>query len=122
MPRIVFLMTAIAIASSGWAATADTERARIDAAIVRVEKSNLTFIRNGAEHTAAEAAGHMRDKLKLAGSAVKTYDDFVEKVASKSSLTGKPYLVKFSDGKTKEVGKWLRESPTTEPAGSEGPR
>ncbi len=57
----------------------------------------------------------MRDKLKLAGSDVKTYNDFIEKVASKSSISGQAYLVKFPDGKTMEVAKWLKETPTTQP-------
>ena len=99
-----FCLTAIA-------ANQQTEQEKIEAALVRIEKSDLTFIRNGSEHTGKEASDHMRSKLKQAGDSVKTFDDFVTKVATKSSLSGKPYLVKLKDGKTQELAGWLREKP-----------
>ena len=57
---------------------------------------------------AAEGADHLRDKLTKAGDRVKTTDDFITGVASKSYLSGKPYLVKFPDGRTLPTGEWLR--------------
>ena len=50
----------------------------------------------------------MRDKLAKAGDRVKTTDDFITGIASKSYLSGKPYLVKFADGRTQPAGDWLR--------------
>lgn len=37
-------------------------------------------------------------------------DDFIKICASKSYISGKPYLIKFSDGKTMTTGKFLRET------------
>ena len=34
-------------------------------------------------------------------------DDFIKGIASKSYLSGKPYLVKFADGRTQPTGDWL---------------
>jgi hypothetical protein len=110
-----FLLIVLTIVDLGWAATPEVEHARIESAIVRVEKSGLIFIRNGSEYPSAQGAKHLRDKLMLAGSSVKTFDEFVEKIASKSSITGRPYMVKFPDGRTEEVAKWLREPPATQP-------
>ena len=39
---------------------------------------------------------------------MKTTDDFINGIASKSYLNGKPYLVKFADGHTQPTGEWLR--------------
>jgi hypothetical protein len=39
---------------------------------------------------------------------VKTTDDFIAGIASKSYISGKPYLVKFADGHTQPTGAWLR--------------
>ena len=39
---------------------------------------------------------------------MKTTDDFITGIASKSYLSGKPYLVKFADGHTQPTGDWLR--------------
>ncbi len=59
-----------------------------------------TFIRNGTEHTAVEAADHMAMKRKKAGKRVTTAVQFIVYCANKSSVSGKDYMVKLSDGKT----------------------
>jgi len=58
---------------------------------------DAVFIRNGAEHTCAEAAEHMRGKLRSAGASIKTARDFIEQAASRSSLSGQPYRVRLAD-------------------------
>ena len=58
-----------------------------------------TFIRNGSEHTPAEAADHMELKLKKAGSKVRTAVQFITYCASKSSVSGKDYMVRLQSGK-----------------------
>jgi hypothetical protein len=93
-----------------WGAEPKSEREKIDAALLRMENSDLIFIRNDSEHTGKAAADHMRLKLRQAGDSIKTFDDFVDKLATKSSMSGKAYLVKFKDGKTQELAKWLRET------------
>ncbi|MGA7394243.1 MAG: DUF5329 family protein [Terrimicrobiaceae bacterium] len=50
----------------------------------------------------------LRDKLAKAGDRVKTTEDFITGIASKSFLSGKPYLVKFADGHIQPTGEWLR--------------
>lgn len=75
-----------------------------------IESSNVRFIRNGTEYSAKEAADHMRDKLSQAGGRVKTAEDFIKGIASKSFLSGRPYQIKTSDGKTQPTGPWLTEA------------
>jgi hypothetical protein len=82
--------------------------AEIDELINYVQMSGVRFIRNGSEYSGAEGAQHLRDKLARAGDRVKTTDDFIAGIASKSYLSGKPYLVKFADGHTQPTGDWLR--------------
>jgi hypothetical protein len=84
-------------------------KAEIDALIDCVQTSGVRFIRNGTEYSGAEGAEHLRAKLAKAGDRVKTTDDFITGIASKSYLSGKPYLVKFADGHTQPTGDWLRE-------------
>ena len=83
-------------------------KAEIDELITFVQTSGVRFIRNGQEYSAAEGAQHLRHKLAKAGDRVKTTDDFITGIASKSYLSGKPYLVKFADGHTQPTGDWLR--------------
>src|SRR4029078_10561377 len=83
-------------------------KAEIDELISFVQTSAVRFIRNGTEYSAAEGAEHLRDKLNKAGDRVKTTEDFITGIASKSYLSGKPSLVKFADGRTQPAGDWLR--------------
>jgi hypothetical protein len=111
-PRTLFAgVVSALLCATCFGADPPSERDKIEAALARMDKSDLVFIRNGSEYTGKAAADHMRAKLKQAGDSVKTFDEFVDKVASKSSMSGKPYLVKFKDGSTTELAKWLREKP-----------
>jgi hypothetical protein len=93
--------------SSLSAAPSAREKQRIDALIAAVEKSGLIFIRNGSEHSAADAASHMRLKFNNAGNRISTAEQFIDYLASKSSITGSPYFLKFPDGRTEKAGIWL---------------
>jgi hypothetical protein len=57
-----------------------------------------TFIRNGQAHTVDEAIAHLRAKWEWKKSEIKTAEDFITLIGSRSSTTGKPYLIKHSDG------------------------
>ena len=98
----LLLTTSIALALDQQA------KAEIDELISYVGTSGVRFIRNGTEHSGAEGAQHLRDKLARAGNRVKTTEDFITGIASTSYITGKPYLVKFADGHTQPAGDWLR--------------
>ena len=75
-----------------------------------VGKSNVTFIRNGASHTPAEAAAHIKAKYDHFKGEIKTPEDFIRLSASKSLLTGKPYLVRTPEGKEMHLDAWLTEA------------
>jgi hypothetical protein len=67
------------------------------------------FIRNGTEHDGKEAAEHLRMKLQKAGGKVQTADDFIRGCGSYSSISGKPYLIRLSNGNTIEAEQYFRE-------------
>ena len=76
--------------------------------IDQVAKSHLTFIRNGVEYSSQEAADHIRNKYEYFKSQIKSPEDFIHLCASKSLMSGKPYLVSTVQGKI-PVEKWLGE-------------
>jgi hypothetical protein len=87
-----------------------SEAQKIQALIAAVEHlQGAVFIRNGSEYDAAKAAAHLRRKLDYAGSKVRTADQFIEHLATGSSMTGKPYKIRFADGRTVESAVFLRE-------------
>lgn len=75
------------------------QTARIDHLISSVEKlQGAKFIRNGTEYEPKDAADHLRMKLGKAGDKVKTAEDFIDGIASKSSISKKPYQIRKADG------------------------
>lgn len=107
---LVFASVTLMIISGAIGAQADIEQNKILFLISSVETlEGAKFIRNGSEHDGNEAADHLRMKLKMAGGRVKTADDFIRLCASKSSMSGKPYLIRFADGKTVEADVYFRD-------------
>ena len=89
--------------------SAMSEHAKIEWLIARLETAQgAVFIRNGSEHTAQEAADHLRSKWKAAGDGIKTAKQFVDLIASKSSTSGKPYRIRLVDGSLVLSGDYLR--------------
>jgi hypothetical protein len=73
------------------------------------ELKDATFIRNGSEYDCHAAAKHMRDKWDYGKKQIHTAGEFIDKAASKSSASGKPYLIRFKDGREIESGAFLRD-------------
>jgi hypothetical protein len=82
---------------------------QIEALIAAIERmADATFIRNGRPYGAAVAAEFLRRKWRHREANVGSADDFIEKVASFSSTTGQPYLIRFSDGRETPCAIFLR--------------
>jgi hypothetical protein len=76
-----------------------TEAAKIGRLIDAVAAmEGVTFLRNGTEHAPAEAAGHLRAKWEAQAARISTAEQFIEEIASRSSLSGEPYEVRTKDG------------------------
>jgi len=86
-----------------------SERSRIEELIAAVESADVTFLRNDTEHDAAAAADHLRRKWKHAGDRELTAEEFIDKIASASSTTGRPYAIRESDGTVVAARTWLRQ-------------
>jgi hypothetical protein len=90
-------------------AAARTPAAEIDALIDRVAHAKgVVFIRNGSEHTAAEAARHLQRKREAADGRIRTPEQFIETLGSRSSMTGRPYRVRLPDGREMDSATWLK--------------
>jgi acyl-coenzyme A synthetase/AMP-(fatty) acid ligase len=76
------------------------EKQKIEALIQQVsDLKNASFLRNGSTYNSNNAATFLRRKWQANQSQVKTARDFIDKVASTSGTSGKPYLIRFKDGK-----------------------
>jgi|WetSurMetagenome_2_1015567.scaffolds.fasta_scaffold00868_5 hypothetical protein len=110
MKTILFATIAVLFLFSAAAyAITQTENDKIQYLITSVENlDGAKFIRNGTDHSAKDAASHLRMKLQKAGKRVKTADDFIKLCASQSYLSGEPYSIRFADGKTVKTADYFR--------------
>jgi len=105
---LVIVLSALFLSSSGLAADNDTvARQEIQQLIQAVEQSGCTFHRNGKAHDAQDGADHLRLKLKRGGKYADTAEHFIERLASKSSWTNKPYMIELPNGKQQTMQTWL---------------
>ena len=75
------------------------EKQKIETLIKQVANlKDAKFLRNGSAYNADSAAVFLRRKWEANASEVKTARDFIDKVASFSGTSGKPYLIRFNDG------------------------
>lgn len=72
----------------------DTMNTEIDYLLESVASSDCTFIRNGDEHQAADARDHLQMKRRRGKRYFDTTEEFIERLASKSSWSGKVYRIR----------------------------
>jgi len=107
--RFLFILALLFSAAGQTFATESLEQT-VNYLIDHIAKSDATFIRNGASHTPAEAVAHIKAKYEHFKPQIKTPEDFIRLAASKSLVTGKPYLVRTPDGKEMRLDVWLGEA------------
>jgi hypothetical protein len=104
---IAFAVLLLAAGSASSQPAVQVEQA-IQHLIAYVSGSDLRFVRNASEYTPPEAAAHMEKKYRHFRDDIETTDDFIELCATKSLLSGKPYLVIDRQGREHRSSDWLR--------------
>ena len=103
---IMSLLLAWTLLGTAQAADSDPE---VEYLLEFVEQSGCDFERNGSVHDSADAADHLRLKYRRGGKYVNNADQFIDRLASESSWTGKKYTV-TCDGVTEPSGEWLHRA------------
>ena len=84
------------------------ERQKIESLIKQVgDLKDAKFIRNGSTYEVSSAVRFLRGKWDANATEVKSARDFIDKVASASSTSGKSYLIRFKDGHEIESREFL---------------
>jgi hypothetical protein len=75
-----------------------------------IEGSACEFYRNGSWYHSKKAQAHMRGKYEflVARGEIDTAEDFIEKAATQSGLSGQPYKVRCRDGVVATTNLWLQ--------------
>jgi len=76
--------------------------------------SGCEFYRNGEWFDARRAEAHLRNKLQLmrAGGRVRSTEDFIDQLATRSSLSGREYQVRCAGAAPQSSNKWLKSRLT----------
>ena len=86
------------------------ERTLVDRLIDAVGKRvDATFIRNGSSYSAEDAATFLRKKFEAQGDELKSAEEFIDRIATKSSMSGEGYRVKLADGREMPSAQFLRD-------------
>jgi hypothetical protein len=108
--RLASLLAALLFVSPAHAAPLSTAaRGEIEALLSRLAASGCQFERNGAWYTGAEAQAHLQRKLDYLADrgAVASAEQFIERAATKSSMSGQAYRVKCGAQPAVASSLWL---------------
>jgi hypothetical protein len=95
----VFLVPGVAFTAS-----MDEE---IDFLLDTVANSDCVFTRNGKDHAAPDASDHLQMKRKRGARYFDSTEEFIERLASKSSWSGKPYHIQCGSEPRVTAKEWF---------------
>jgi hypothetical protein len=108
----VLLLTSLAASADGPIQPSEDSESAIQFLLKHVADSGLIFIRNSDRHDAADAAEHMNNKYEYFRDKIKTPEGFIQRCASKSLLSSKPYRVVLENGEEVRTDEWLLRALT----------
>ena len=100
----VFLALTLLVSGAAFAATMDEE---IDFLLETVGNSGCIFTRNGKDHVAEAARDHLQMKRKRGARYFDSSEEYIERLASKSSWSGKPYYIQCGSESRVTAGEWF---------------
>jgi len=109
-------LLAILVCANLWgtaaAAPPPAVKVEIDYLLQYVEESRCEFYRNGSWYTASRARAHLQLKYDhlLARDRVASAEDFIDRAATRSSMSGQPYRVRCADGIVHDAGDWFSDA------------
>ena len=113
--RIFLLLLAILLSSTSYAADRkDIMEKEIQHLFDHLKNSDCEFNRNGKWYNAEEAQNHINKKYNylLKRGLINSTEQFIDRVASKSSMSGKPYIVKCGESQAINSSVWFKEELT----------
>jgi len=106
--KILTPVAALALSAITAIAMAQNNDAEIEYLLTSVGSSNCIFVRNGTRHSAESAESHLRMKYGRTRRYIDNAEEFITKLASESSWTGKPYTLDCPEEEEEQATRdWL---------------
>ncbi len=109
--RLVATAIALVWIAAAHAAPAPAAKAEIEYLLSAVATSDCRFYRNGMWYDAKAAAAHLRLKYEslAARELIRDTEDFIDRAATKSSLSGRDYAIKCEGLAEVSSRQWLTD-------------
>jgi hypothetical protein len=101
-----YWVLAIALLALAAPVSADTS-SEIEHLLSAIGSSECTFIRNGQRYDASKAEAHLRMKYERGRRYATSAENFIERLASKSSMTRRVYMIECPGAEPEKTGEWL---------------
>ena len=85
----------------------DTMNLEIDYLLDTVAASDCVFIRNGSEHDGESARDHLNLKRRRGKRYFSSADEFIDRLASSSSWSDKPYHIRCGEEEQQLAKEWF---------------
>ena len=106
MKSILVALTAV-YACSVNADVSGEQRPEVEYLMNFMKNSSCELNRNGKFYKGNEAVSHIKKKYEYFRNKITTTEEFIEYTATKSTISGKDYLVRCGDGETFKTKEWL---------------
>jgi len=107
--QILFLSLLISGSDFAHSDVPDSQKPEVQHLLEFVETSDCTFERNGKKYNGADAVNHIKRKYKYFRNKITTTEEFIEYSGTKSTMSGKPYLIYCYNKAPMESSVWLLE-------------
>lgn len=106
---ILIALALAALPAAAGAAPSATAQREISGLMQALETSGCRFQRNGSWHEAAQARSHLQRKYDylLKRDLADTAEQFIDRAASRSSISGKAYRVACPGAAEQDAGPWF---------------
>jgi hypothetical protein len=108
----IYLLASIVLIAFTTDSMAQNNDVEIEYLLTSVGSSNCTFIRNGTEHSSTSAESHLRMKYEKTRRYIDNAEEFIDKLASESSWTGKAYTLDCPSTEAQATRTWLLDRLT----------
>jgi len=110
--RLATVAITMILIAAAHAAPPPAARAEIEYLLSAIANSGCRFYRNGTWYDAKSAAAHLRGKYQslAAKELIRDTDDFIDKAAAKSSLSGQDYAIKCEGIAEMSSRQWLTDA------------
>jgi len=111
LPTVLGLILGLAFLPVAPAAPPAIAQTEINYLLGSVATSGCEFLRNGIWYDSKRAQAHLRYKYEwlAARDQISTAEDFIDRAATRSSLSGRPYAVRCNGVAPVTNNQWLRE-------------